>query len=314
MNILSKIVLLVLLSAFAASPARSGQADIDKVQGLIEAGELDEALRAAQAYIQNHPQDPQMRFLEGLIFTTQAQWQEAIKVFRALSLDFPELPAPLNNLAVAYAEIGKYDLALETLKEALQINPEYASAHENLGDIHVTLAALSYRQAMLHKGKQQTANAKLKVLVQLIPDLAAASSSRQETPKSKPQSTSIAAGLPADPIQSKEIETFVNAWASAWSSQDVDKYLDFYSGNFQPTGGKSLLEWRSERKVRLTAPEYIRVQVLNVASRLSADSRAQVTITQQYESNTYRGTALKYLTLERQGDQWKIVQELVRRE
>jgi hypothetical protein len=94
----------------------------------------------------------------------------------------------------------------------------------------------------------------------------------------------------------------------------VDKYLDFYSDNFQPTGGKSLPQWRSERRYRVTKPEYVRVEILSVETLLLTERRATATITQRYESNTYRGTALKELILERQGDQWKIVQELVRRE
>ncbi len=307
MKVLSIIVFLVTFSASAAVPAQSGQAEINRVQGLIEAGELDEALEVADVYITDNPKDPRMRFLKGLILTTKTEWQEAIKVFSTLSNDFPELPAPLNNLAVVYAETGNYDLALEALKEALQINPDYASAHENLGDIYVTLAALSYRQATSHEDKQQTASAKLKVLGQLIPDVTDASTS-------VPQSASIALQPTADPIQSQEVETFVNAWAAAWSSQDVAKYLDFYSDNFQPGEGKSLSQWRSERRYRVAYPGYIRVKIQDVNTRMLTASQAKAAFTQRYESNTFRDTARKELLLERQGNQWKIVQELVHRE
>jgi tetratricopeptide (TPR) repeat protein len=181
-KVLSIIVFVVTLFAVAAVPAQSGQADIKRVQELIETGELDEAMEVANAYIADNPQDPRMRFLKGLILTNKSAWQGAIKEFRTLSNDFPDLPAPLNNLAVVYAETGNYDLAQEALKEALAINPAYASAHENLGDIYVTLAALSYRQATSHDEKQQSARAKLKVLGQLIPDLADASPAVQTIP------------------------------------------------------------------------------------------------------------------------------------
>ncbi len=314
MKVLSIIVFLVTFSASAAVPAQSGQAEINRVQGLIEAGELDEALAAADVYIADNPKDPRMRFLKGLILTTRTEWQEAINVFRTLSNDFPELPAPLNNLAVVYAEIGKYDSALEALKEALQINPDYASAHENLGDIYVTLAALSYRQASSQEDNDQTARAKLKVLGQLVPDLADVSTSVQATSQSKPQTASIASQPAADPIQSKEVETFVQAWASAWSSQDVDKYLDFYSDKFAPAEGKSLPQWRSERRYKVAYPAYIRVEIQDLETRMLTASQAKTAFTQRYESNTFRDTALKELLLERQGNQWKIVQELVRDE
>lgn len=322
MKVLSRIVFIVTFSVSAALAAQSGESEIATVQGLIATGELDKALEVADVYIADNPKDPRMRFLKGLILTTKAEWQEAINVFGALSNDFPELPAPLNNLAVAYAEVGKYDLALGALKEAIKINPGYASAHENLGDIYVTLAALSYQQATSHEDKQQTAGAKLKVLGQLIPGLADAPASPQiasET-ESEPHTASIVLQPAAGPLQSEEvdisdeIETLVKAWASAWSSQDVDKYLGFYSDNFEPAGGKSLSQWRSERRRRLTQPAYIRVEIQDVEARVLTANQAQAVITQRYESNTYRDTASKELLLERHGNQWKIVQELARRE
>jgi tetratricopeptide (TPR) repeat protein len=297
-----------------ALPAQPGQAEIDQVQRLIELGEIDRALETAEGYIAEYPREPKMRFLKGLIYTTKLQWQDAIDVFRSLSNDFPDLPAPLNNLAVAYAEIGNYELALDALKEALQINPDYASAHENLGDIYVTLAALSYRKATLHKEKQQTARAKLKVLGQLIPDLTDGPGPARADTETTPQLASVGSQPHVDPDQAQEIDAMIRSWASAWSSQDVDSYLGFYSDKFQPEGGESLSRWRSDRRLRLTAPEYIRVEILKVEPRSIDSRRTRATIVQRYESNTYQGTALKDLVLEREGNQWRIVQELVRRE
>ncbi len=314
MKILPIIVLLIAFAASTAVPAQPDQADIKRVQGLIETGELDEALKVAEVYIADNPQDPRMRFLKGLILTNRSDWEEAIKVFRTLSNDFPDLPAPLNNLAVVYAETGNYDLAQEALKQALSINPEYASAHENLGDIYVTLATLSYRQATSHEQSQQTAQAKLKVLGQLIPDLADASTPVQTISKTTPQTAPTASQPVIDPTNSKEVESFVKAWASAWSSQDVDNYLGFYGDDFQPAEGKSLSRWRSERRYRLAYPAYIRIGIEDVNTRMLTENQAEATFTQRYESNTFRDTALKQLLLERQGNQWKIVQERVRPE
>jgi ketosteroid isomerase-like protein len=128
------------------------------------------------------------------------------------------------------------------------------------------------------------------------------------------QTASIAPQPAADPIPSKEIETFVQAWASAWSSQDVDRYLDFYSDDFQPAEGKSLRKWRSERRYRVAYPAYIRVEIEDVKTQMLTPSQAEATFTQRYESNTFRDSTAKELLLERQGNEWKIVQERVRTE
>jgi len=313
--------------------SQSEQAEIDRVQELIESSQYGEAMDTADRFIERHPEDPRMRFLKGLILTNQAKWQEAIEVFRALSRDFPNLPAPLNNLAVVYAEIGEYDLAKDVLKDAIKIAPDYAAAHENLGDIYVTLAVLAYREAGSQKGKKQTAQAKLKILRQLVPDLPAAprrepssvastatstgSTTLPDTPRREPSSvvstaTSTASSTQQFPVT--EVESLVQAWAAAWSGQDAEKYLSFYSDTFTPADGKSLQEWRAERKLRLEFPDYIKVQIRELRTSQLSEGQASAIFVQVYDSNTYQSTAWKELILERQQNHWRIVRETVHQE
>ena len=47
-----------------------------------------------------------------------------------------------------YAGAGDYAKARATLEQALRTNPGYATAHENLGDVHAALAAQSYARAL----------------------------------------------------------------------------------------------------------------------------------------------------------------------
>ena len=58
--------------------------------------------------------------------------------------DYPELAEPHNNLAAIYAAAGEYGKARAELEEAIRLNPRYAPAHENLGDVHALLAGQSY--------------------------------------------------------------------------------------------------------------------------------------------------------------------------
>jgi rhamnosyltransferase len=52
-----------------------------------------------EAAIAANPRDARARFLKGLILTEQNKPNDAIKVFTALTDDYPELPEPYNNLA-----------------------------------------------------------------------------------------------------------------------------------------------------------------------------------------------------------------------
>ncbi len=331
MHIGKVIPLLVTLVLSGAAFAQSQQAAVNEVQALVESGELDQALDAADRFIRNHPSDPRMRFLKGLIFTNQSKWDQAIEVFRKLANDFPELPAPLNNLAVVYAETGNYESARDVLIEAINIDPKYAAAHENLGDIYVTLAARSYQEALSMDSGKQTAGAKLRVLQQLVPETSPAETHADVATE--------AAGAPDSPVQAavadramsreesrtasvdtledkvaSEIGDVIRAWAAAWSAQDVDRYLGFYDPNFLPPDGKTVQQWRAERRARLSAPSYIRVSVQNIEPRYSDTGRATAHFVQFYESNTYRSTALKEFLLQRGEGGWKIVRETVRRE
>jgi tetratricopeptide (TPR) repeat protein len=73
---------------------------------------------------------------------------EAVTLLQQLAQDYPELPEPHNNLAALYAATGDYGKARAELEESLRLNPNYATAHENLGDVFVMLAGQSYARAL----------------------------------------------------------------------------------------------------------------------------------------------------------------------
>ena len=103
------------------------------VNALLRQGRADEALSKADAYVAANPRDPQMRFLRGVILTDQGKQAEAISAFTALTQEFPELPEPYNNLAALYAAQSEFGKARDALETALQRNPNYATAHAELG-------------------------------------------------------------------------------------------------------------------------------------------------------------------------------------
>ncbi len=121
--------------------------DYTEVNQLARQGKSAEALAKADAYIASKPRDPQMRFLRGVILADQGRQAEAITAFTQLTQDFPELPEPYNNLATLYAAQNQFSQARAALEMAIKLNPSYATAHENLGDVYIRLAAQSYARA-----------------------------------------------------------------------------------------------------------------------------------------------------------------------
>ncbi|MFT4268332.1 MAG: tetratricopeptide repeat protein [Xenophilus sp.] len=142
--------------------------DYADVNTLLRSGKPAEALTKADAYIQGNPRDPQMRFLRGVILSEQGKQADAQAAFTQLTQDYPELPEPYNNLAAIYAAQGQYDKARDALESAVRANPHYATAHENLGDVYVRLAAQHYAKAQGYASTSASAEAKLALVRQLF--------------------------------------------------------------------------------------------------------------------------------------------------
>lgn len=162
-HVLAKTVVLSgLLGALLAAPVFADEsADVSK---LLRAGRLAEAITKADAFLAQRPRDAQMRFLKGVILTEQNKSAEAIVVFTKLTEDFPDLPEPYNNLAVLYASSGQYAKARAALDTAIRTNPAYATAYENLGDVHAKLASQAYDKALQLDSANSAAKSKLTLL------------------------------------------------------------------------------------------------------------------------------------------------------
>lgn len=146
----------------------SARADeLSEVQRLYYAGQPAAAMQKADAFLVAHPLDAQMRFMKAVMLADAKRSDEAIALLQALNGDFPDLAEPYNNLAVLYAGAGDYARARATLEQALRINPGYATAHENLGDVQAALAAQSYAKAQTLDPANVTAPPKLAIVRQL---------------------------------------------------------------------------------------------------------------------------------------------------
>lgn len=122
--------------------------DTNEINRLFSSGQQTEAFTKLDALITAKPRDPQLRFQKGVLLAEAQRRDEAAAVFTQLTIDFPEIPEPYNNLAVICAAQGDYDRARVALDAALRANPDYAIALQNLGDVYAQLANASYARAL----------------------------------------------------------------------------------------------------------------------------------------------------------------------
>src|SRR5450759_4629078 len=234
--------------------------DIEDANKLFKQGQRSQALDKVNGYLANKPKDAQARFLKGLILTEQGKTADAIKIFSALTDDYPDLPEPYNNLAVLYAGQGQYDKAKVLLEKAISTHPSYATAHENLGDIYAKMASQAYDRALQLDHANTATQTKLAMIQNLFaggtrstepahnalvsskaetaPVIAEATRSRPDQPASAAAASQAKTETKTEPAaapehvarkdSSKEATKTVMAWAAAWSAKDKDKYLSIY--------------------------------------------------------------------------------------
>jgi ketosteroid isomerase-like protein/cytochrome c-type biogenesis protein CcmH/NrfG len=171
--------------------------DYADISSLLKEGQHAEALKKTDAALKQRPRDAQMRFLKGVILAEQNKTAEAITIFSKLTDDYPNLPEPYNNLAVLYAADNQYEKARIALDKAIRTNPSYATAYENLGDIHAKLASMAYDKALQLNSNNAGAKSKLTMVRTLVASSALPSAARTVTEQTPASPVPAAAKAPA---------------------------------------------------------------------------------------------------------------------
>jgi tetratricopeptide (TPR) repeat protein len=346
-----KSIYLIALCALSMVHGFSLADSLSDVRLLIKTGKSQEALNKINQELSAKPKDPQFRFLKGVVLTDTGRVQEAISTFNKLTEDYPRLPEPYNNLASLYAATGQYDRARAALETAIRTNPSYSVAHENLGDIYALLAGQAYSKALQLDVNKTQAQPKLVLIRDIVsvsgltPGLApvpapvAPINNAQSTtvvastkPTSvttpltsqtstvvKPSNTQVAVNnKPVSPPDAnsntaaiKQAETAVLAWAKAWSSQDINEYLNSYSKDYVPASGGSHKAWEEDRKVKILGKSKISVSLSGINTSLADNGNtAIVKFRQNYSAGALQTSTRKTLQLSKLNGRWVIVKEI----
>ena len=99
------------------------------------------------------------------------------------------------------------------------------------------------------------------------------------------------------------------AWSAAWSSHDLQAYLNAYSPTFQPSATISREEWAAGRRAKISASRQISVGLTNVKFTFKDASHATATFHQSYRGDAYRDEVEKVIEWENIGGRWVITAE-----
>lgn len=318
------ILLVVVIGLFGLNALVS--AELSEAEELIEAGELDAALAEVDSILSRNPGDLEARFLKGMILTGQARDVEAIEIFTSLTTDYPALPEPYNNLGVLYVQQGDFDNARAALHAAILIKPDYAIAHENLGDLYAKMA-IQYYGRVLEKDrlsesvrlKQSKLNNLFNVLepskkktaknesLTVTPVIESEENQAAKESEFKHESEHLDPQL--DEAEKKAILSTIDGWSAAWSAQHVDAFLAYYSGDFKPGDGLTRKEWAAQCRSRLQKPGFIKISIDQPEVEATSNDVARVEFVQTYQSDSYLDQVLKILDMRRENGDWKIYRE-----
>ncbi len=135
-------LLLTGMPAAATTPVTAAE-----IERQYRAGEPRLAVQRLEQTLALRPGDAPLRFLQAVLAAETGETALAARLLKRMTEEFPDLPEPYNNLAVLQAAGGELDLARSLLESALRLDPAYRTAHENLGDVFVRLAARAYEAA-----------------------------------------------------------------------------------------------------------------------------------------------------------------------
>jgi Flp pilus assembly protein TadD len=130
----------------AGAAAAAAASLADEVGRLLADGRTADALQRSQQALLVAPRDAQTRFVHGVVLMEVGRDAEALEQFTRIAQEYPELPEPLNNIALLHARGGRLDAARLALESALRNDPGHRAARANLAEVHLMLAVAAWEQ------------------------------------------------------------------------------------------------------------------------------------------------------------------------
>lgn len=144
--------------------------------------------------------------------------------------------------------------------------------------------------------------------------VATADSSEQTTAGNDNPAKEIVPAKTAEQLTQEQDERvnedeIILTWATAWSNNDVEQYLSFYSEDFVPNDPSlDRSRWEQLRRKRLQNKD-IRIVVSNAEVYRADNEITEVRFTQRYTSKGYRDRVIKSIEMKETPNGWKFISE-----
>jgi tetratricopeptide (TPR) repeat protein len=151
------MILGLALGVVAQAQSTAGDDKGKLFQGAVasyEAGRYAEAVDPLEKLAREVPDNFEVQELLGLVYAAQSQQGKANAHLAAAVRLKPGSVAARSNLAASYAELGKFDLAVEQFARAAELEPGNFDANHNLGEAYVHAGKIEKAIPYLEKAQQ----------------------------------------------------------------------------------------------------------------------------------------------------------------
>ncbi|MDQ0085261.1 MULTISPECIES: nuclear transport factor 2 family protein [Variovorax] len=286
----------------------------------LDTGKRNEAIAAFTQLTLDAPELPEPYNNLAVIYASQNQFDKARSALESAIRTNPSYATAQENLGDVYAR-----LASQAYSKALQLDQNNTAVQPKLAVIRTLFtptppgakpAALVASAAPVPAAKAPAPAPApaappppVKVAAAPAPVAAAPKAPEAKAPEAAPAPAPAPAPA-ASTASNAEVESAVRAWASAWASQDMDRYLAAYGPDFTPTGGQSRKGWEEDRRARIVGKSSISVNIENLAIKVDGQN-ATAKFRQIYRADNLNVSSRKTLDLQRSGNQWHIRKESV---
>ena len=294
---------------------------------LTEAGRTGEAITTFQRLTEDYPELPEPYNNLAVLYAGQAQFDKARAALEMAIRTNPSYATAHENLGDVYAKLASqaYSRALQLDSSNTAVQPKLALIRELFAPSARAASAAATRPATTVAAAPAVAPAPARApVVAAAPAAAPAPAARPPAPApaaaaAPAPAPAVAAAAPsaaaahAAPAASGEsraaVESAVKAWATAWSSKDMNGYLGSYGKEFDPPGRMSRQAWEQERRARILGKSRISVQITDLNVTVNGN-KAVAHFKQAYSADALHVNSRKTLDLVKNGERWTIVREI----
>lgn len=298
---------------------RPNDAQMRFLKGLIltERNKSAEAITVFTKLTEDFPELPEPYNNLAVLYAGRGEYEKARESLEMAIRTHPSYATAHENLGDVYAK-----LASQSYDKALQLDGRNSTAQTKLSLVRNLIAgkpdAVVVAAAPATVQASKPAPAKTAPEVILTPPVVAPTQAAAQATPSKPAQVAEPAITTSKAAESKpntigmdsQVLAAVEAWAKAWTDQDMAGYLGSYSQDFETPGKMSRANWEKMREQRIVGKETIRVVVENPLITITGNE-AVVKFKQSYFSNRLNNVSTKTLSMKQEDGTWKITSERV---